>query len=125
MKALSGRELCTPVERQGGTLLRVRGSHHVYGKAGVSVRLIIPVHGGRSLPQGLLAISSTKRAWASRTCSDWTEAVATDRQERVVRYRTSRGHEAESGWHTGWDEALERAFMKDQNHAVDLSKLTE
>lgn len=54
MKALSGRELCTPVERQGGTLLRVRGSHHVYGKAGVSVRLIIPVHGGRSLPQGLL-----------------------------------------------------------------------
>ncbi len=54
MKALSGRELCIQVERQGWTLLRVRGSHRVHGKAGVRSRLIIPVHGSQSLPQGLL-----------------------------------------------------------------------
>jgi len=54
VKALSGRELCILVERQGWTLLRVRGSHHVYGKAGVPARLIIPVNGSRSLPRGLL-----------------------------------------------------------------------
>jgi len=54
VKALSGRELCTLVERRGWKLLRVRGSHHVYGKSGVPARLIIPVHGSRSLPQGLL-----------------------------------------------------------------------
>ena len=54
MKAISGRELARMVERRGWTLLRVHGSHHIYGKSGSVVRLSIPVHGNRPLKIGLL-----------------------------------------------------------------------
>lgn len=53
MRILSGKELCRLVERRGWVLLRVRGSHHVYGKAGERARLSIPVHGGTPLKEGL------------------------------------------------------------------------
>lgn len=36
-------------------LLRVHGSHHIYGKPGSTVRLSIPVHGNQPLKRGLLA----------------------------------------------------------------------
>ena len=42
------------LERHGWTLLRVHGSHHVYGKPESTVRLSVPVHGNRSLKLGLL-----------------------------------------------------------------------
>jgi predicted RNA binding protein YcfA (HicA-like mRNA interferase family) len=42
------------VERRGWRLLRVAGSHHIYGKAGSVVRLSIPIHGNRPLKIGLL-----------------------------------------------------------------------
>lgn len=42
------------VERHGWTLLRVRGSHHIYGREGSGVRLSIPIHGNRPLKTGLL-----------------------------------------------------------------------
>jgi predicted RNA binding protein YcfA (HicA-like mRNA interferase family) len=35
-------------------LLRVNGSHHIYGKAGSIVRLSIPIHGNKALKTGLL-----------------------------------------------------------------------
>jgi predicted RNA binding protein YcfA (HicA-like mRNA interferase family) len=54
MKAMSGRDFARLVERHGWTLLRVAGSHHIYGKAGSVVRLSIPIHGNRSLKLGLL-----------------------------------------------------------------------
>lgn len=54
MKSISGRELARLVERRGWTLLRVSGSHHIYGKAGGIVRLSIPVHGNKALKTGLL-----------------------------------------------------------------------
>ena len=54
MKPLSGRDLARLVERHGWTLLRVSGSHHIYGKAGSVARLSIPVHGNRPLKRGLL-----------------------------------------------------------------------
>jgi predicted RNA binding protein YcfA (HicA-like mRNA interferase family) len=38
----------------GWQLLRVHGSHHVYGKAGSVVRLSIPIHGNQALKTGLL-----------------------------------------------------------------------
>jgi predicted RNA binding protein YcfA (HicA-like mRNA interferase family) len=34
MKSLSGRDFAHIVERRGWTLLRVNGSHHIYGKSG-------------------------------------------------------------------------------------------
>jgi predicted RNA binding protein YcfA (HicA-like mRNA interferase family) len=54
VKAVSGRDLARVVERHGWTLLRVHGSHHIYGKPGNPVRLSIPIHGNRPLKVGLL-----------------------------------------------------------------------
>jgi predicted RNA binding protein YcfA (HicA-like mRNA interferase family) len=53
MTPLSGKELAKAVERHGWVLLRVNGSHHVYGKRGSIVRLSIPIHGGQPLKKGL------------------------------------------------------------------------
>ena len=54
MRPVSGRELTQAIERRGWTLLRVHGSHHIYGKEGSVVRLSVPVHGDRPLKVGLL-----------------------------------------------------------------------
>jgi len=54
VKVLSGREFARLVERRGWRLLRVNGSHHVYGKTGSVVRLSIPIHANRPLKLGLL-----------------------------------------------------------------------
>ena len=54
MKALSGKELARVLERNGWTLARIRGSHHVYIKAGSRVRLSVPIHGSKPLREGLL-----------------------------------------------------------------------
>ena len=54
MRSVSGRELTRIVERRGWTLLRVSGSHHIYGKPGSIVRLSIPIHGSQALKTGLL-----------------------------------------------------------------------
>ena len=51
MKAACGRELARILERTGWRLIRVRGSHHLYGK-GVS-RIVIPIHGNRMLKSGM------------------------------------------------------------------------
>lgn len=54
MKQISGKDLARAVERAGWTLLRVTGSHHIYGKIGSVVRLSIPVHANKPLKTGLL-----------------------------------------------------------------------
>ncbi len=54
MRAISGREFARLVERRGWQLLRVNGSHHIYGKVGSVVRLSIPIHRNRALKTGLL-----------------------------------------------------------------------
>ena len=51
---MSGRELARLVERHGWQLLRIAGSHHIFGKAGSIVRLSIPIHANRPLKTGLL-----------------------------------------------------------------------
>ncbi len=53
MKSLSGIELARAVEAKGWVLLRINGSHHIYGKTGEMVRLSIPIHGHKSLKIGL------------------------------------------------------------------------
>jgi len=55
LKQLSGNEFAKIVERHGWNLLRVHGSHHIYGNLGSTVRLSIPVHGNQPLKRGLLA----------------------------------------------------------------------
>ena len=54
MKSLSGRDFARIIERRGWTLLRVNGSHHIYGKQGSIVRLSVPIHGNKQLKTGLL-----------------------------------------------------------------------
>lgn len=54
MRTIAGREFARMVERRGWQLLRIAGSHHIYGKTGSIVRLSIPVHGNRPLKMGLL-----------------------------------------------------------------------
>ena len=54
MKSVSGRELAKALEQRGWSLLRVNGSHHIYGKAGSNVRISVPIHGNKPLKIGLL-----------------------------------------------------------------------
>jgi len=54
VRPLSGKELARLLERHGWSLLRIQGSHHIYGKAGNIVRLSIPIHGNVPLKAGLL-----------------------------------------------------------------------
>jgi predicted RNA binding protein YcfA (HicA-like mRNA interferase family) len=54
MKFLSGKEFAKLIERHGWILLRVRGSHHIYGKPGSIARLSVPIHGNSPLKMGLL-----------------------------------------------------------------------
>ena len=54
MKSLSGREFARLIEQRGWRLLRVSGSHHIYGKPGSVVRLSVPIHANRPLKTGLL-----------------------------------------------------------------------
>ena len=53
MKPLSGKEFCKLLEKNGWFLLRIQGSHHIYGKPGSVVRLSVPVHKNQVLKTGL------------------------------------------------------------------------
>jgi predicted RNA binding protein YcfA (HicA-like mRNA interferase family) len=53
VRPVSGGALARAVEKRGWRLLRTSGSHHVYGKAGETARLSIPIHGNRPLKGGL------------------------------------------------------------------------
>ncbi|MDQ2787947.1 MAG: type II toxin-antitoxin system HicA family toxin [Chloroflexota bacterium] len=54
MKSVSGKELASALERHGWTLKRVKGSHHIYTKPGMLVRLSVPIHSNKPLKVGLL-----------------------------------------------------------------------
>ncbi|MBC8029463.1 MAG: type II toxin-antitoxin system HicA family toxin [Pyrinomonadaceae bacterium] len=54
MKSISGKEFAKVMEQHGWVLLRVQGSHHIYGKADSEVRISIPIHRNQSLKTGLL-----------------------------------------------------------------------
>ena len=54
MKSVSGRDFAHAIERRGWKLLRINGSHHIYGKDGSILRLTIPIHGNAALKPGLL-----------------------------------------------------------------------
>ncbi|MEY2831027.1 MAG: hypothetical protein RLZZ574_285 [Cyanobacteriota bacterium] len=54
MKSISGKKFAKLLERQGWILLRVNGSHHIYGKSGNTQRISVPIHGNKALKAGLL-----------------------------------------------------------------------
>ncbi len=43
--------MCKVLERNGWTLIRIRSSHHVYGRPGAR-SIPVPVHGNRTLKAG-------------------------------------------------------------------------
>lgn len=47
MQAVSGKELAALVERHGGRLLRIHGSHHMDGKGGSRATVFVPWGCGR------------------------------------------------------------------------------
>jgi predicted RNA binding protein YcfA (HicA-like mRNA interferase family) len=49
----SGRAFARALERNGWSLLRVTGSHLVYGKPGERARISVPVHGSQPMKRGL------------------------------------------------------------------------
>jgi predicted RNA binding protein YcfA (HicA-like mRNA interferase family) len=58
MKSISGKDFAKVLEQNGWTLLRIQGSHHIYGKPGISDRISVPIHGNKSLKTGLLRLAS-------------------------------------------------------------------
>jgi predicted RNA binding protein YcfA (HicA-like mRNA interferase family) len=54
VKAISGKDFCRVLERHGWNLLRIRGSHHMYGKTDVVAIISVPVHSNRPLKPGIL-----------------------------------------------------------------------
>jgi len=54
MRSFSGKALAKTLEREGWVLLRVQGSHHIYGKTGSEVRLSLPIQGNQALKRGLV-----------------------------------------------------------------------
>ena len=54
MKSVSGKEFARILEQHGWELLRVNGSHHIYGKPSVPTRISVPIHGNSPLKTGLL-----------------------------------------------------------------------
>jgi predicted RNA binding protein YcfA (HicA-like mRNA interferase family) len=54
VKQVSGRELARAVQKRGWSLARIKGSHHVFVKAGHRERIVIPIHGSQPLKIGLL-----------------------------------------------------------------------
>ena len=55
MKSVTGKDFCKVLEEAGWRLLRVNGSHHIFGKDGHRERISVPVHGSSTLKPGLLA----------------------------------------------------------------------
>lgn len=54
MKSVTGRAFARAIEKRGWRLLRINGSHHIYGKQGSIVRISVPVHANMALKLGLL-----------------------------------------------------------------------
>lgn len=53
MKTVSGKRFCRLLETKGWQLKRINGNHHIYVKAGTTVRISVPVHGNKPLKIGL------------------------------------------------------------------------
>jgi predicted RNA binding protein YcfA (HicA-like mRNA interferase family) len=53
MKPVSGKKFAKVLERHGWQLLRIQGSHHIFGKPGTDVRLSVPIHKNQNLKIGL------------------------------------------------------------------------
>ena len=54
MKSMSGKALAKLLEKHGWILLRIQGSHHIYGKPDIAIKISVPIHGNKDIKIGLL-----------------------------------------------------------------------
>lgn len=65
MKALTGKQFCSLLESRGWQLKRIRGSHHIFVKPGIAVRISVPVHRAtlkRGLQRHLMKLAQVDNA---------------------------------------------------------------
>jgi predicted RNA binding protein YcfA (HicA-like mRNA interferase family) len=55
MKSISGKKFAKLLESKGWILLRVNGSHHIFGKSENVQTISVPIHGNKALKTGLLS----------------------------------------------------------------------
>jgi len=53
MRPITGWELCRRLNEAGWALKRVKGNHHIFGKAGEWKIISVPVHGHQMIKPGL------------------------------------------------------------------------
>jgi predicted RNA binding protein YcfA (HicA-like mRNA interferase family) len=54
VKSVSGKDFAKVLEKNGWSLPRIQGSHHIDGKPGSMARISVPIHGNTELKTGLL-----------------------------------------------------------------------
>ena len=54
MKSVSGKDFSKILEKKGWVLLRIQGSHHIYGHLDNANKISVPIHRNKSLKIGLL-----------------------------------------------------------------------
>lgn len=54
MKSVSGKDFAKILESKVWILLRIQGSHHIYGHLDNASKISVPIHGNKSLKIGLL-----------------------------------------------------------------------
>jgi predicted RNA binding protein YcfA (HicA-like mRNA interferase family) len=52
MKPVSGRRMCDLLEQRGWNLIRTKGSHFIYSRAGSRQIVSVPVHKNKDLKVG-------------------------------------------------------------------------
>jgi predicted RNA binding protein YcfA (HicA-like mRNA interferase family) len=52
MKPVTGPQMCRALERRGWSLVRIKGSHHVYQNPGHPRPIPVPVHRNKLLKSG-------------------------------------------------------------------------
>jgi uncharacterized protein (DUF4415 family) len=92
------------VERRGWTLLRINGSHHIYGKTGSTVRLSIPIHGNQALKRGpksddpkqlvSLRLDAEVLRWFKRTGAGYQSRIGDVLKRHVSRQSAARKKKA-------------------------------
>ena len=53
MKTISGKQMSVLLQKKGWTLARATGSHHIFVRPGINLRITVPVHGNHDLKSGL------------------------------------------------------------------------
>ncbi|HHH76388.1 MAG TPA: type II toxin-antitoxin system HicA family toxin [Phycisphaerae bacterium] len=53
MKTISGKKMSDLLQKQGWTLARISGSHHIFVRQDSNLRITVPVHSNRDLKSGL------------------------------------------------------------------------